>query len=113
VGVILLQKTYIAQAAYEHIQRLTEPTWRQSLVEGNYKGGYGNGPDAHTMDSIYPFWVKKYDSERPHQAIIDWTDTPHKRQLMGIHAVEGRASWDRKDVDYLPEHLELVKSKKF
>ena len=32
---------------------------------------------------------------------------------MGIHAVEGRAVWDRKDVEYLPEHLELVKSKKF
>jgi ectoine hydroxylase-related dioxygenase (phytanoyl-CoA dioxygenase family) len=247
------------QTAYEHIQSLTEPAWRQSLVEGNFKGGYGNGPDAHTMDSIYqydnlwldiaanprilpllkeivgidvqtmemvthchhagtqahtgwhrdwpawshpqytlkakvfyflddqepdmgcftlvpgtqklddgpprgqyvhdtledmpglkkivgkagsaivwnvlcwhtglantsqrdrriaiygymPFWVKKYGSERPHQSIIDWADTPHKRQLMGIHAVEGRAVWDRKDVEYLPEHLELVKSKKF
>ena len=247
------------QTAYEHIQSLTEPAWRQSLIEGNYKGGYGNGPDAHTMGNIYeydnlwldiaanprilpllkeiigidvqtmemvahchhagtaahtgwhrdwpawthpqftlkakvfyflddqasnmgcftlvpgthklddgpprnqyvhetledmpglkkivgkagsaivwnvlcwhtglantsqrdrriaiygymPFWVKKYGSERPSQAIIDWADTPHKRQLMGIHAVEGRAVWDRKDVEYLPEHLELVKVKKF
>jgi hypothetical protein len=43
------------QTAYEHIQSLTEPAWRQSLVEGNFKGGYGNGPDAHTMDSIYQY----------------------------------------------------------
>jgi hypothetical protein len=27
--------------------------------------------------------------------------------------VHGRASWDRKDVAYLPEHAELVKAKKF
>ncbi len=60
-----------------------------------------------------PFWVKKWVSQRPPQVIIDWADTPRKRQLMGIHAVEGRASWDRQDVDYLPEHAELVKAKRF
>lgn len=60
-----------------------------------------------------PFWVKKWGSEPPPQTIIDWADTPIKRQLMGIHLVEGRASWDRKDVPYLPEQAELVKAKKF
>jgi hypothetical protein len=45
--------------------------------------------------------------------VLDWADTPERRQLMGIHAVHGRASWDRKDVAYLPEHAELVKAKKF
>lgn len=60
-----------------------------------------------------PFWVKKWGHERPPQRIIDWADTPHKRQFMGIHAVEGRASYDRLDVPYLPEQLEMVKRKKF
>ena len=60
-----------------------------------------------------PFFVKKYGSERPSQVIIDWANTPQRRELMGIHAVHGRASWDRKDVAYLPEHEELVKAKKF
>jgi ectoine hydroxylase-related dioxygenase (phytanoyl-CoA dioxygenase family) len=247
------------QAAYEHVQAMTEPAWRQSLIEGNYKGGYGNGPDAHTMSNPYeydnlfldiadnpllipiledvvgenlqameivahchhsgteahtgwhrdwpawrhpkymlkakvfyflddqeldmgcfslvpgshlwdedpprdqytgptleqmpgmkkmigragsaliwnvvcwhtglantsprdrrlliygymPFWVKKWESQTPPQRIVDWADTPRRRQLMGIHAVQGRASWDRKDVPYLPEHAEMVKAKKF
>lgn len=247
------------RAAYERIQAETESAWRQSVIDGTYKGGYGNGPDAHTMGNIYayddifldlaanpritpiieevvgpnfqvmemvchchhagtgahtawhrdwppyrhpkyvlkakvfyflddqtedmgcfslvpgshkrdedppreayagpnledmpgmkkitgpagsaivwdvtcwhtgtantsnrdrrlviygyqPFWVKKWGSSRPPQNIIDWANTPARRQMMGIHAVHGRASWDRKDVDYLPEHLEIVKSKKF
>jgi ectoine hydroxylase-related dioxygenase (phytanoyl-CoA dioxygenase family) len=247
------------QAAYEHVQAKTEPAWRQSLIEGNFKGGYGNGPDAHTMSNPYeyddlfldiadnpllipiledvvgenlqameivahchhsgtqahtgwhrdwpawrhpkymlkakvfyflddqeldmgcfslvpgshlwdedpprdqytgstleqmpgmkkmvgragsaliwnvvcwhtglantsqrdrrlliygymPFWVKKWESQTPPQRIVDWADTPRRRQLMGIHAVQGRASWDRKDVSYLPEHAEMVKAKKF
>jgi ectoine hydroxylase len=247
------------QAAYDRIQALTEPAWRQSVIEGNYKGGYGNGPDAHTMSNTYeyddlfldiadnplltpileeivgenlqamemvahchhsgtqahtgwhrdwpawrhprymlkakvfyflddqeldmgcfslvpgshlwdedpprdqytgptleqmpgmkkmvgpagsaliwnvvcwhtglantsqrdrrlliygymPFWVKKWESQTPPQRIVDWADTPRRRQLMGIHAVQGRASWDRKDVPYLPEHAEMVKAKKF
>ena len=60
-----------------------------------------------------PFWVKKWVSQTPPDVMINWADTPFKRQLMGIHLVEGRASWDRKDVPYLPEHEELVKAKKF
>ncbi|MCY3902388.1 MAG: phytanoyl-CoA dioxygenase family protein [Caldilineaceae bacterium] len=60
-----------------------------------------------------PFWVKKWGSTPPPQHIVDWADTPHRRQLMGIHAVEGRASWDRKDVPYLPEHAEIAAAKKF
>ena len=40
-------------------------------------------------------------------------NTPARRQFMGIHAVEGRASWDRKDVPYLPEQLERLKTIRF
>ncbi len=32
---------------------------------------------------------------------------------MGIHAVEGRASCDRADVPYLPEHAEIAAAKIF
>lgn len=60
-----------------------------------------------------PFWVKKWVSNRPPESMIKWADTPFKRQLMGIHLVEGRASWDLKDVPYLPEQEELVKAKRF
>ncbi|MEZ4728804.1 MAG: phytanoyl-CoA dioxygenase family protein [Caldilineaceae bacterium] len=247
------------RAAFEHIQRQTEPAWRAMVQSGNLKGGYGNGPDAHTMGNAYeydtlfldiadnpittplletvigpnvqvmeivahchhghtnahtgwhrdwppyrhpqyslkvkafyflddqtedmgcftivpgshhwdedpprekyvhetleempglkkmvgpagsvliwdvtlwhtgtantsdkdrrlliygymPFWVKKWESQHPPQTVVDWADTPRRRQLVGIHAVHGRASWDRKDVDYLPEHAEMVKAKKF
>ncbi len=78
--------------------------------------GTANTSDKDRRMLIYgymPFWVKKWESELPPQTIIDWADTPQRRQLMGIHAVAGRASWDRKDVAYLPEHAELVKAKKF
>lgn len=247
------------RAAYEHVQRLTEPAWRESVRQGTYKGGYGNGPDAHTMGNVYqyddlfldladnpsvipllegvvgpnlqvmeivahchhagtqahtgwhrdwppyrhpqyalkakafyflddqtedmgcfalvpgsnrwdedppkdryinetleqmpgmkkmtgpagsvliwdvtcwhtgtantstrdrrlviygymPFWVKKWESQSPPENIVRWADSPRRRQLLGIHAVQGRASWDRKDVPYLPEHEEIVKQKKF
>ena len=60
-----------------------------------------------------PFWVKKWGSTPPPQHIVDWADTPYRRQLMGIHAVEGRAAWDRKDVPFLPEHAEMAAAKKF
>jgi len=60
-----------------------------------------------------PFWVKSFGANRPHQNIIDWTDTPDLRQFWGIHAVHGRASYDRADVPYLPEHEEITKAKKF
>lgn len=78
--------------------------------------GTANTSDKDRRLLIYgymPFWVKKWESRTPPQSVIDWANTPQRRQLMGIHAVHGRASWDRKDVDYLPEHAELVKSKKF
>lgn len=60
-----------------------------------------------------PFWVKKWVSRTPPDVIVKWADTPFKRQLMGIHLVHGRASWDRKDVPYLPEQEEMVNAKKF
>ncbi|MEM7536968.1 MAG: phytanoyl-CoA dioxygenase family protein [Chloroflexota bacterium] len=78
--------------------------------------GTANTSDRDRRILIYgyqPFWVKKWGSTKPPQQIVDWANTPHRRQLMGIHAVEGRASWDRKDVPYLPEHEEMVKAKRF
>ena len=48
-----------------------------------------------------PFWVKKWLDRTPPQNVIDWADTPLKRQLMGIHAHHGRKVWDRGDVDQL------------
>ncbi|MCL4858199.1 MAG: phytanoyl-CoA dioxygenase family protein [Caldilineaceae bacterium] len=247
------------RAAFEHAQRATEPAWRAMVQSGVYKGGYGNGPDAHTMSGVYeydhlfldvaenpvimplleqvvgpnvqsmeivahchhggtaahtgwhrdwppyrhpkyalkvkafyflddqteamgcftvvpgshqwdedppkdrytgatleqmpgmkkmvgpagsvlvwdvtlwhtgtantstcdrrlliygymPFWVKKWESQTPPDTIVNWANTPLRRQLMGIHAVHGRASWDRSDVPYLPEHAELAAAKKF
>ena len=43
------------RAAYEEIQRQTEPNWAASVREGAFKGGYGNGPDAHTMGDIHQY----------------------------------------------------------
>lgn len=48
-----------------------------------------------------PFWVKKWGAGPVPEAIINWADTPIKRQLMGIHALHGRKVWDRKDVPEL------------
>lgn len=59
------------------------------------------------------FWVKQWEDRTPPQEMIDWADTPQKRQLMGIHAVQGRAAWDRSDIPYLPEHQILVDAKPF
>ncbi len=78
--------------------------------------GTANTSDRDRRLLIYgymPFWVKKWESQTPPEAVLDWANTPQRRQLMGIHAVQGRASWDRKDVAYLPEHAEMVKAKKF
>jgi len=78
--------------------------------------GTANTSDRDRRLLIYgymPFWVKKWESQTPPQSVLDWANTPHRRELLGIHAVHGRASWDRKDVEYLPEHAELVKAKKF
>ena len=60
-----------------------------------------------------PFFIKKWGVETPPQTIIDWADTPYKRQLMGIHCVHGRRAWDRSDVPYLPEHEEIAMAKPF
>jgi hypothetical protein len=81
------------RTAFEDAQRRTEPEWRAI--------GY------------MPFWVKKWEDRTPPDQIIDWANTPQRRQLMGIHAVHGRASWDRKDVAYLPEHAAMAAAKKF
>ena len=58
-----------------------------------------------------PFFVKKWIASPPPQSIVDWADTPQKRQLMGIHCVSGRRSWDRTDVPYLPEHEAIAMAK--
>ena len=59
------------------------------------------------------FWVKQWEDRKPPQRMIEWADSPHRRQLMGIHAVQGRAAWDRQDVPYLPEHRAIAKAKPF
>jgi len=69
--------------------------------------GTANVSDRDRRLLIYgymPFWVKKWEDRKPPQTLIDWANTPERRQLVGIHAAQGRAVWDRKDVDYLPEH---------
>lgn len=58
-----------------------------------------------------PFFVKKWIANSPPQSIVNWADTPQKRQLMGIHCVTGRRSWDRTDVPYLPEHEAIAMAK--
>lgn len=62
--------------------------------------------------SYMPFWVKNWESESPHPTVVNWADTPYKRQLAGIHSVHGRLMMNRSDVPYLPEHLELNKMKR-
>ena len=59
------------------------------------------------------FWVKQWEDRTPPEQIVAWADTPQKRQLMGIHAVQGRAAWDRRDVTYLPEHQAIADAKPF
>ena len=81
-----------------------------------WHSGLANGSRRDRRILIYgymPFWIKKWGSAPPPPHIVSWADTPARRQLMGIHAVEGRASWDRKDVPYLPEHAEIAAAKKF
>lgn len=53
-----------------------------------------------------PFWVKKWEDRLPPEAIVNWADTPMRRQIMGIHAVHGRNAWDRTDVARLAEQDE-------
>lgn len=59
-----------------------------------------------------PFWVKKWGATTPQKHIVDWANTPQRRQIMGIHCVHGRRGWDRADVPYLPEHEEIANAKK-
>ena len=59
------------------------------------------------------FWVKQWEDRTPAREIVAWADTPQKRQLMGIHAVQGRAAWDRRDVAYLPTHQAIADAKPF
>ena len=74
-------------------------------------------PNTSTRDRrlvIYgymPFFVKKWSTVPP-DALVKWADTPMKRQLMGIHCVHGRRSWDRTDVEYLPDHQVIADAKK-
>ena len=81
-----------------------------------YHAGTANTTDRDRriiITSYMPFWVKSWTSKPIPQNIIDWTDTPDLRQFWGIHAVDGRASYDRTDVPYLPEHEEITRAKKF
>ncbi len=55
--------------------------------------------------------MKNWEASRPPDNVIAWANTPARRQLMGIHAVDGRAGWDRSDVDYLPEHEAIARAK--
>jgi len=59
------------------------------------------------------FWIKQWEDRTPPQKLVEWADTPLRRQLMGIHAVQGRAAWDRQDVAYLPEHRLIAAAKSF
>ena len=60
-----------------------------------------------------PFWVKSGARQLRRRISLLGPTTPYRRQLMGIHAVEGRAAWDRTDVPYLPEHADIAAAKKF
>ncbi|MEM8769002.1 MAG: phytanoyl-CoA dioxygenase family protein [Pseudomonadota bacterium] len=58
-----------------------------------------------------PFFIRNWESRTPPPVVVDWANTPARRQLMGIHAVDGRAGWDRHDVPYLPEHEAIARAK--
>ena len=81
-----------------------------------YHTGTANTSDQDRriiITSYVPFWMKRWNANPIPQNIVDCTDTPELRQLWGIHAVHGRASYDRLDVPYLTEHEEITKAKKF
>ncbi len=74
--------------------------------------GLGNVSPRDRRTVIYgymPFWVKKWEERMPPQAILDWANTPMRRQIMGIHAVYGRNAWDRQDVPRLPDQDEAFR----
>ena len=43
------------RSAYEKVEADQAPAWRESVLNETYGGGYGNGPDAHTMQNIYNY----------------------------------------------------------
>jgi ectoine hydroxylase-related dioxygenase (phytanoyl-CoA dioxygenase family) len=43
------------RSAYEAIEADQAPAWRESVIDGTYGSGYGNGPDAHTMRNIQDY----------------------------------------------------------
>jgi len=59
-----------------------------------------------------PFWAKKWEDRQPPKAIVNWANTPMRRQIMGIHAVHGRNAWDRTDVERLAEQDQAFKDAK-
>lgn len=42
-------------SAYERVEADQAPAWRESVEQGTFTGGYGNGPDAHTMRNIFEY----------------------------------------------------------
>lgn len=77
--------------------------------------GMENTSDRDRRLVIYgymPFFVKKWNASPPPAPLVEWADTPYKRQLLGIHCVNGRRGWDRTDVEYLPEHRAIADAKK-
>lgn len=57
-----------------------------------------------------PFWVKKWEAKQIPQSIIEWANTPIRRQIMGIHAVNGRNVWDRTDIARLDDQDEAFQN---
>ena len=44
-----------ATASFEKVQNLTELAWKNMVASGVIKGGYGHGPNAHTMNNIHKY----------------------------------------------------------
>ena len=82
-------------------------------IEGPVSVLDGPGGSTGPYRQVPQFWVKQWEDRTPAREIVAWADTPQKRQLMGIHAVQGRAAWDRRDVAYLPEHQAIADAKPF
>ena len=57
-----------------------------------------------------PFWVKKWEAKPIPESILNWADTPIRRQIMGIHAVHGRNVWDRTDIARLDDQDEAFQN---
>ena len=106
----------IALETMPNMKKMVSQCWRCRAVE---RGLLAYGLCQYQCDgSAYSYlWLyalfceKKWISSSPPQSIVNWADTPQKRQLMGIHCVAGRRSWDRTDVPYLPEHEAIAMAK--